>query len=714
MKSEDVIGWREALVRLSDQHFFDLMRMYLGAIKTPFNKQKLVEELSSFLRKKETRAGILLCLDEFDLMILSAIGELPSPTQQKIVSLFSGDRSFPEIYERILNLEERLVIYRKGDAENREYAINPYLADEIGPLAGLSVLVSPGQRGEPLSALLRVDDLALAALYSFFLHEGDAVKNDGSFRKKTMAALEAVFPQILAERDCLRFLLAAFQNLSLLVKVEGRLVPDPGRWQAFAKDSPLSRFAWLVAAAGGRLPRELLRERAQTFIDFYAALEDGSRYQRDMVSRLAFLLSEKSGRATAGRPGGRFSAMIREQETAVSAEVGKERPDMISVAKAFGLLVEADGCLVKNSILPDSSARDVAVPGARPYLVVSPSLDVTLMPGFSLAELLPLALCMEVRDVQIAGQFEITRKSCAAAFDQGVTADELVSLFRSRSAQALPQIVEFSIDDWFRSYSSVSLYHGFILRVDENRRVLFENDEYLSSLIRKILAPGIYLLDADSPEEIQESFARADLDFLPSVNSPLPKREAVDLPSLRAASLSPLAGKSSAGASRDSLNQIAPHVSVEQRESPERREADFDRHREKMLASLDSLAFPPEIDEALRSRIERRIVLNPAQLDGESVRIEKVEARGMDFLGKVRIAEYALVSGSLLEIVLEEKDSDRHLLGRPVSTEKRTGDVLLKLVTEPDKHIELISLGKAVLVRRIRGSIFSELPQGRN
>lgn len=696
MKPEDVIDWHEALIRLSDQHFFDLMRMYLGVIRTPFNKQKLVEELSSFIRKKETRERIVLCLDGFDRVILAAIAELPSPTQQKIVALFSGYKSFPEIYERILNLEERLVIYRKGEADNREYAVNPLLADDLSQYADLSALVSPESRGDPVSVPLRVDDLSLAALYSFFLHEGEAVKSDGSFRKKTLGALEAVFPQIVADRNCLRFLLAAFQNLGLFVKVEGRLVPDPDRWQSFAKDSSLVRFAWLVAAAGSRLPRDVLRDRAQVFLDFFASLEDGARYRHEIVSRLALLLSEKSGRPSVGRAGGRFSAMIRAQENAADEEQSMANADMASVALSFGLLAEIDGFLAKNSALAGTGAI-----AAKPYLIVSPSLEVTLMPGFTLAELLPLALCMEVHDIQIAGQFEITRKSCAVAFDRGVTAESLVALFRSRSAQAFPQNVDFSINDWFKSYSSVSLYHGYVLRVDESRRVLFENDEYLSSLIRKVFAPGVYLLDADSPEEIQELFTQADLDFLPSVSSPLPKRDLSDLPALRTGS--------GHAAKRASVRSPAQGGVVPPGESG----FVLQPFRGEILAALDALAFPPEIDDALRSRVDRRIILTPAQLDPESVRIEKVEARGMDFLGKVRIAEYALVSGSLLEITLDAQDGSRTILGRPISSEKRTGDVLLKLATEPDQTLEQVSLGKAVLVRRIRGSIFSELPQSR-
>ena len=136
MNAEEVLAWREALVRLSDQYFFDLVRMYLGAIRTPFNKQRIVEDLAAFLRKADHRKTIVRSLDRFDLMVLSAVSELPSPTQQKIVSLFSGTKSFPEIYDRILNLEERLVIFRKNGTDSREYALNPLLKDEILPLLG--------------------------------------------------------------------------------------------------------------------------------------------------------------------------------------------------------------------------------------------------------------------------------------------------------------------------------------------------------------------------------------------------------------------------------------------------------------------------------------------------------------------------------------------------------------------------------------------------
>ena len=53
-----ILAWREELIQLNDELFFDLMRMYLSDIKTPFSKEKLVESLSSFLRKDSTQNAI--------------------------------------------------------------------------------------------------------------------------------------------------------------------------------------------------------------------------------------------------------------------------------------------------------------------------------------------------------------------------------------------------------------------------------------------------------------------------------------------------------------------------------------------------------------------------------------------------------------------------------------------------------------------------------
>lgn len=688
MNPEHVIAWREALVRLTDQHFFDLMRMYLGAIKTPFNKQRLIEELSAFLRKKETKDRIVSLLDSFDLMILSAVKELPSPTQQKIVNLFTGSRSFPEIYEHILNLEERLLIYRKSDAENREYAINPLLSKELDPLLGMHHLVAPVP-GVDLSVEIPsvVEDLTLAAVYSFFLHEGEVLRNDGSFRKKAKESLDIMLPHYSGLNDVMDLLVQSLQNLGLLVRSEAMLIPSTSKWKQFSTLPTLERLAWLAAATGGKLQRNTLHQRAQVFLDFIGSLEPGVWYKRIAVDRLCFLLNEKAGTGAAERKNTRFAALIREQEAAEEKKIVSEKTDFIASGLAFGVLIQEDGMITINtSCLENKKPEDSSA-----EIVVSPSFSVTIMPGFSLPDLLPLAASMNVRVVQIAGEFEITRKSCLSAFEQGETATTLKALFSRWSTRPIPQNIVFSIEDWYRTYTSISLYHGFVLRVDENRRALFENNEKLSALIRKTLAPGVYLLDVHDSKEIQDVFTEAGLDTAPTVSTPVSQRETLALPELDFQRIELNAEKKSVGTVQSYLEL-----------------------QENLLAALTDLSMEPEFFEALKSRIERRIILIPSQLDPESVRIEKVEARGMDFLGKVRIAEYALASGALLEIELDTQSEGRTIVGRPISTEKQTGDVLLTVLTEPDLVSEVVSLGKALLVRRIRGSIFSELPQGRS
>ena len=690
MKPEEVVAWREALTRLSDQFFFDLMRMYLGPIKTPFNKQRLIDELSAFLRKKINRDRIMLALDDLDRLIIAGIVELPSPTQQKIVTLLASSASFPEVYNRILNLEERLVLFRKDEGAGRAYAITPQLADELAALPTLSILAPPERTGEPVHAPLRVDDLLLAGVYCFFLHEGDAVRSDGSLRKKTLASLSAVFPGLAEEDKTLSIVVSALRNLGLLLTIDGCLVPDSSRWQAFSQCTATERLAYLAAASTGRFSRDTLQQDAQAFVDFLSGLARGAAYTREAVSRLSVLVAERSSHGPSRPPRSRFASLLGEREDAPSG-AAEVPTNYLDVALAFGMILSENGFLSRNEAsFPDPAAA--ATPG--PCLVISPSFDVVLMPGADLSRLLPLAGCMEVRDIQTAGQFSITRRSCSTAFDQGETAKTVLSLLKANSAQALPGNLVFSIEDWYRNYASVSLYHGYVLRVDEGRRAMFEKSEFLAPLIRNILAPGVYLLGVGSMEEFQDAVGKAGLDFMPSVGMTPVRHEFSRLPPLRI------------GGGASALAQDAPVDRRESRDSGSQRS--WSRLADDLRSRLAELKLPQDLNEALLLRIDRRIILNPSQLDPESVRIEKVEAKGMDFLGKVRIAEHALASGSLLEIKMEEKDDAQVFLGRPLSTEKKRGDVAISLAIEPSGELVTLSLSRAALVRRIRASIFGE------
>ena len=104
-KIQRIIDWRESFVTLPDNHFFEIIRMYLGEIHSPFNKQKLVEELGAFLRKEENRRVIVSLLSDFDLQVLSAINLIQNVTQEKLAVFFSENYNFATLYDKLLNIK---------------------------------------------------------------------------------------------------------------------------------------------------------------------------------------------------------------------------------------------------------------------------------------------------------------------------------------------------------------------------------------------------------------------------------------------------------------------------------------------------------------------------------------------------------------------------------------------------------------------------------
>ena len=132
---ENIMLWRESLSVMPDSHFFDLLRMYLGEIKTPYNKPNLIEQLSSFLRKEETKQTMISLLSKEDLELLTAIYLIPKITQKKLLKFFST-KTVSELYEHLMNLEERLLIFRTTDKETGKISLLRK-ADLLGERAGI-------------------------------------------------------------------------------------------------------------------------------------------------------------------------------------------------------------------------------------------------------------------------------------------------------------------------------------------------------------------------------------------------------------------------------------------------------------------------------------------------------------------------------------------------------------------------------------------------
>ncbi|MEJ5189740.1 MAG: hypothetical protein WHT84_11060, partial [Breznakiellaceae bacterium] len=107
--------WKEALLALPDGTFLQLIRAYLGPVKTPYNKSRLVEDLQSFLSQDEVQRAVEIYLDPFDWQCVAAILFLGEPELADVLYFFEAEYSLGILHERLVNLEERLIVFRCTD-----------------------------------------------------------------------------------------------------------------------------------------------------------------------------------------------------------------------------------------------------------------------------------------------------------------------------------------------------------------------------------------------------------------------------------------------------------------------------------------------------------------------------------------------------------------------------------------------------------------------
>ena len=121
MNENEINRWAEAISSLPDKQFFNTMRLYLGEIKTPYNKQRLTQQLAAFIKSPEHINSLLTLLDRFDVTVLTAISLIPNASQDTLVNFFHTEYSVAEIYAEIINLTERLVIYNEKSDTGKEF-----------------------------------------------------------------------------------------------------------------------------------------------------------------------------------------------------------------------------------------------------------------------------------------------------------------------------------------------------------------------------------------------------------------------------------------------------------------------------------------------------------------------------------------------------------------------------------------------------------------
>ncbi len=720
-KVQRIIDWRESFVTLPDNHFFELIRMYLGEIHSPFNKQKLVEQLGAFLRREENRKTIVNLLSEKDLLVLAAVYYIPDATTEKLASFFNDSINFAKLYERLLNLEERLLIYRHGDKNKQKtiISINPTLEDVIIPLLGkkillpLPVLETRNQKSPDV-----ISPQKIAAFVNFIFSNPDICRADGILKKRSAEKIEVIFGK--SSVKFFQFLINAFINLSLVKENSTGYEIDFSRLNAFAELEDNIQYAYLCVASQGRFSRTSLVNQAKLLLETVNALPS-TGFSYTCVLRTAFLIFERhdsSISSSARLTGGRFASILanaEKEEKTESAPVFENPSSLMDrlceCAVEFGILQEYG----KDENGEKIYVKGMAVNEKTPVIDENPKVlnidaafNVTVFPGLSLMNLIPLMKFMDIKQFDTAAVFEISRKSVMRSFDYGLKPSEIYSLIEKFCAYNVPQNLKVSIEDWANSYSSAALYKGYVLKVDEKSAVLVENNPSVSQLISQKIAPGVFLMNISSDSEAEKLLKESGLDFIGSIQTPHTQITGPIFPvfevnkSIKSALLgggtAQLRGESS---NLKSFENDEDSVTLT---TDEQRKAHFDMLRN----MLDKMSITPEQHEGLLIRINKKIILTPQQLNADSVKLEQIEANGMDYQGKVHVAESAITQNMMLELEYDDKNAAGGvavIVGTPTGVEKNPIDAAVHLIVEPEHEERTFSLGQARNVKRIRGSV---------
>ncbi|GMO42417.1 MAG: hypothetical protein Ta2F_18360 [Termitinemataceae bacterium] len=186
--------WKAALLRLSDDIFFELVRSVLGDIRSPFHKQNVIENLAAVLSKSDVQKTIAAYIDETDHKIIASVAALNEPTEADLENFFSGELSYTDVHLKVLNLEERLILYGVAKKDSEVYlSLNPLLKKILTPFTSdISILFTEKKldaaMSKSTSASLAPCDDGLDLRFAFFtalvFGENNFWTSEGLLKKK--------------------------------------------------------------------------------------------------------------------------------------------------------------------------------------------------------------------------------------------------------------------------------------------------------------------------------------------------------------------------------------------------------------------------------------------------------------------------------------------------------------------------------------------------
>ena len=111
--------------------------------------------------------------------------------------------------------------------------------------------------------------------------------------------------------------------------------------------------------------------------------------------------------------------------------------------------------------------------------------------------------------------------------------------------------------------------------------------------------------------------------------------------------------------------------------------------------------------QSLKEKITKKLIITKEQLYGAPADNEAREVSGLDFLGKIHLAETAIADNSRLEVSIDGTEGRRTIMGTPIAIEKTEHDAVLLMQETGSHYKEKFSIAGIIKMRAFRNSFFS-------
>jgi len=660
-------SWTEVFAALPDTGFFEVVRHYLGPVSAPFHKPELIKRMKNFFEREEVIVRVMDFIDPEDAMLLTFIAFHKRPTEEGLSRMIPEIR-YASLREKLLNLEERLLIWNRNDGKARYYALTPLgeTVKETGYL-GPGTILGKGVPADTSDERCWLDDNFLNAALAFLNERIPLFRKEGGWRKKSLEILKNRFPVLFHDgRGEERLILAgrALIAAGLALRTDEYLEPRIKGWRELESESPRDRLAIMKAraVAGRSLPVSLAIKAIRLISE---CIPEGRAFSGEKLTMLFQL-------GTGG-------------ESPLSPSGARRMISHLELMK--DLISDENGQLSRSSgNLSDMENQDF-------FLSITPVGDITLKPGMPL--FCDLALSAEPLQVDVATTFRINKERYLKGLDAGITPEKLFAGIEKYSGHPVPSNLRISASEWENDYKTVTLKLGVVLQARGIRRQIIEETGVLDSYNCSQPGEGLWILDPAEEDQWRSALSSIGIDRLPPVLTVSGSRPRISVEQ-KEASPPYLTWN------RDSLRSALCSCSWE---APETR--DISGILSDLEKAAESVSLSREEREAFRERLERRIIILPEQIRKGSWRYEVMSAKGLDYRGKLRLIEAALNGrDERLAVTIAAGTSVETILIMPKKLEKEGNDHILAGISLPEEEEVRYKIRKIGFLKRIRSSLF--------